>query len=321
MNLIAPWPLAAALLIVAASVSAEDDGHRWLERMASAVDAHSYQGNFVYRHGDQIEAMHIVHEAARGTTRERLVSLNGAAREVIRTDRDVVCYLPDKNSVVVEHRKTSEKSFPALLPDSVRSLEPHYRVRVGGEDRIADRKARMVVIEPQDRFRYGYQLWADAETGLLLKSNLIEQSGQVIEQFMFTSIRIGGAIPAAELAPRYSGKGMKWHREKEQGATVSSMGEWEVSRLPAGFRLTEQLRRRNPMRDQEVEHLVFSDGLAAVSVFIEQRDPAAKGKMAGTSAMGAVHAVGTVKNGYQVTAVGEVPADTVSLIAAAVRHK
>lgn len=294
--------------------TAADSPMDWLMKMANAVREQSYEGTFIYRHDDQIEAMRIVHRAENGMARERLVSLNGEAREIIRDNRDVVCYLPDKRSVVVEHRKTGQKSFPALLPDRLDKVESSYKLGFGGHDRVATRKTRMIFVKPRDKYRYGYQLWADEKTGLLLKSNLISNDHKVVEQFMFTQIEIGKAISVADLRPQYSGKKWSWHREKEGAIAESTNRRWKATRLPRGYSLSRRMSRHLPMRDMVVEHLVYSDGLAAVSVFIEPKNAKSRRPMIGATGMGAVHAFGTMVSGHQVTVVGEVPVATVELI-------
>ena len=312
-----------AILIAgpATAVQAADEAMGWLMKISTAVQENSYDGTFIYRHGDQIEAMRIVHRAENGSSRERLVSLNGEAREIIRNDSDVICYLPDKKSVVVEHRKTGEKNFPALLPANVDVVATSYTVGLGDYDRIATRKARMVFVKPRDAYRYGYQLWADEKTGLLLKANLINEDRQIVEQFMFTQIEIGKPIKQADLKPRYSGKKWAWHREPEAAIETASDKRWKATRLPKGYRLTRQMARHLPTRNMMVEHLVYSDGLAAVSVFIEPQSTAAKKSMTGATGMGAVNAFGTMVNGHQVTVVGEVPEATVTMIGESIVYR
>lgn len=293
----------------------------WLMKMSDSVGKHSYDGIFIYRHGDQLEAMRIIHRNNGYSPRERLVSLNGEPREIIRNDRDVICYLPAKRSVVVEHRKTSEKKFPALLPSNVGVISASYKVGLGGKDRVATRTTQMVFIKPRDKYRYGYQLWADEQTGLMLKANLIDEERRLIEQFMFTRIDIGKRIPARDLEPGYSGKKWVWHRERQDEPKDAVDKHWKVTTLPAGYRLTRQMSRHLPMRDMLVQHLVYSDGLAAVSVFIEPENDKKKKPMTGATGMGAVNAFVTRVNGHQVTVVGEVPAATVEMIGRSVSYQ
>ncbi len=310
-----------AFFVWPASVTATDSAMDWLVKMNMAVQDKNYDGIFVYRHGDQLEAMRIVHRVSNGEHRERLISLNGEAREVIRNNRDVICYLPSKKSVVIEHRKTSQKNFPALLPHRLDRLSSFYRLRLGGSDRVARRTAQLVIIKPKDAYRYGYHLWADKKTGLLLRANLVNVKGRVVEQFMFTDINIGKKVTVADLKSSYSGKKWVWHREKEMDSDKAEEMRWKVLQLPGGFSLSRRILRNMPMGNMPVEHLVYSDGLAAISVFIEPRAKKGKPRMKGVTGMGAVHAFGIVVNNHQITVVGEVPAATVALVGNSIAYK
>ena len=297
---------------------AADSAQQWLMKINHAARNLDYDGVFVYQHDTQLEAMRIIHKAVNKSSKERLVSLNGAPREVIRDDREVRCYWPDKNSVLVEYRKAGSSGFPAILPERLQDLEKYYGIKLGKEQRIIDRVAQLVIVKPSDNFRYGYNLWADKETGLLLKADLLNSSGKILEQFMFTQVNIGGTIPDAALAPAVSTKNMVWYREGGDTRKSPAKPGWTVTNLPEGFMLSAHMMRQMPMRNQPVEHLVYTDGLAAVSIFIEKQGKGVKPVKPGTSSMGAVHAYGTNIDDYQITAVGAVPARTVSLIGGSV---
>ncbi len=311
-----------APLLMAATLPAfgADTAHGWLMKINEAARTLNYDGVFVYEHNTQLETMRIVHRQEGGRRQERLVSLNGAPREIIRNEREVICYLPDEKSVLVEHRKADPKAFPALLPAQLQELEQNYEIQLGKLSRVAGRNAQQLLIKPRDALRYGYQLWADRETGLLLKADLLDTRGQPIEQFMFTHLRIGGAIPDRALEPESPMQGMVWHREEvapEGSARPEGTPRWQARTLPKGYRLTTHIARQLPMRRVPIEHFVYSDGLAAVSVFVEKYDKTTSG-MQGLSKMGAVHAFSARVDGHKVTVVGEVPAETVSLIGNAV---
>jgi sigma-E factor negative regulatory protein RseB len=293
-------------------------------KIGNAAHRLDYDGTFVYLHNQQLESLRIVHRVEEGRERERLVSLNGAPREIVRDDRRVVCYLSQENPIAVEHRKADKMNFPALLPERLQDLDENYIIQLGRSERVAGRVAQQVIVRPRDDLRYGYHLWADNATGLLLRADLVDQKGQVIEQFLFTQITIGGSIPDAALAPETTGKKLKWRREepREAGAVqASDASDWTVSQLPSGFRFTGRMVRKSALRNVIAEHQVYSDGLATVSVFIEKADKSSAA-MKGVTNMGAVHAFGTHVADHQVTVVGEVPASTVIQIANSVtlRH-
>jgi len=309
----------AVLLGLAAPLSQAADAQTLFARMHQAGRSLDYEGTFVYQHGDRLESLRIVHKTGAGGARERLVSLNGAPREITRNDSEVRCYLPDENAVLIEHRRADNRNFPALLPDSLALLKGNYKILVGKEGRVAGRKAVSVRIKPRDAYRYGYLLWADEASGLLLKASLLDEHGGVVEQYMFTQVAIGQTIAESDLKPQYPTKGIVWRRADDK-PPAQPAGQWVAARRPAGFMLSTRMMRMLPARKQPVEHLVYSDGLAVVSVFVERADKAAKSSvLSGLIHMGAAHAFGKLVDGHQVTVVGEAPAMTVDMIGESVR--
>jgi len=309
-----------ALLAFSSAATAGAGAYSWLMKMNQATRTLNYDGTFVYQHGDQLEAMRIIHAVRDGSVRERLVSLNGSAREVIRDDQQVMCYLPDRKSIIVEHRFLGrDKSFPVVLPESVRVLSKNYVIQLGAAGRVSGRDAQVVIIRPRDQYRYGYHLWADKETGLLLKADLVDHMGKTLEQFMFTQVKIGHVIDVADLQPAMGVDDMAWYVGKTMDdATVQPAKGWTVSKVPVGFVLSNHMMRKTPAHGNPVEHLVYTDGLAAISIFIEKVDKGTRSVIVGGSTMGAVHAFGSVVNDHQIIVVGEVPAATVELIARSV---
>lgn len=303
----------------AGTATAADDAHTWLMKIDAAAREQNYDGVFVYQHGDKMQTMRIIHRVENGRVRERLVSLNGAPREVIRTDREVQCFLPDEKSVVVEHRKAENRGFPSILPTELRALDANYTIALGRRGRIADREAQMVSIKPKDDFRYGYELWADRATGLLLRADLVDGAGKTIEQFLFTQITPNADISPADLKPQFMRKDSVWHRATDMDDAASGPGRWTAATLPAGFKLSTRIVRKMPTREQPVEHLVYSDGLATVSVFVERLGANGRARVDGPNRMGAVNAYVKVADEHRVTVVGEVPSATVDLIGKSVK--
>jgi len=297
-------------------VHAEQAALQWLMKMGKAAQDLNYRGIFVYQHDSQLESMQIAHRVKRGITKERLLSLNNAPREIIRDNNIIRCYLPDEDSIVIEHRKANEKNFPRIIPKNLARLKDSYNFLLGPQQRITDRMAQHVIIKPKDKYRYGYHLWADLKTGLLLKSDLINSEGKVLEQFMFTSLDIGGQIKDKELEPRSNSLNLK-KLLKSDNKTPLEKTQWRVSRLPEGFVSTLHIKRTVPMHDEPVEHMVLTDGLAAVSVFIEKKKNSEQ-IVSGPNSMGAVNAYIRATGDHQITVIGEVPAITVIQIAQAV---
>ena len=289
------------------------EARRLINAMSGAGRQLNYDGIFVYRHGSRIDTMRIIHKADGNKEQERLVSLTGFAREVIRDSESVTCYFPDNHAVMVE-KSRPKKFLSTQLPEPIERIAGYYAFSVGGKDRVAGRPTWIVNIVPRDDYRYGYQLWIDEETKLMLKSELKDDSGWPVEQILFTNIAFLSAVPPELLKPAISGKGYTWYNNSVMSASVASdKSAWEVTSLPNGFMLSSREQQDAAENKLPLVHMVYSDGLAMVSVFIEKID-GQPGQIPGSSKIGGVNTFATYANGYQVTAVGEVPQKTVRLM-------
>jgi sigma-E factor negative regulatory protein RseB len=308
--------LLVILLAVCGPALADEGAREWLDEMSSALQTLDYDGTFVYLHDDRLEAMRIIHRMDPGGQRERLVTLTGSAREVLRDDKAVTCIMPDNRSVMVGQSRPRQP-FP-IVPKDLDSVSPYYVFEDAGDDRMAGYNARVIAIKPRDAYRYGYRFWIDKNTRMLLKFDLNDVDGKPIEQVMFTRLVIGPDIPADDLQPSLTGDGYAWHRQEDirRPAGNSTAGEpgWSVDRLPGGFRLTHFQHKRMREGRGDAEHMVFTDGLATVSVYVE-KSPSGKPGFTGLSTMGAMNAYRIMQGDSQVTVVGEVPAATVEMIA------
>jgi len=287
-------------------------------KMRDAAQSLSYDGVFVYVYGTKIEAMRVVHQVKEGVSRERIYAMNGAPREVIRDDKQVWCYVPEKKIGVREYRQALKQGFPSILPNQLEQLKSSYNFTFLERERIADRQTRIISVEPSDDLRYGYTLWADEETGLILKAALLDTDNKPIEQYMFTQVSIGTDVTDQALLPMTPKKSLAWFNNDDAKDVIdevqkNSASDWQLNDIPKGFMLSQTIKRKSPVSHRMVEHFVYSDGLAAVSVFIEKMGSRSRA-ISGINRMGAVHAFGKVVDGYQVTVVGEVPAKTVGMI-------
>ena len=222
-----------AMVIVAAQnvAWAESDARQWLERMSMASQSLNYYGTFVYQRQGSLEAMQIVHARDESGERERLLSLTGPKREVLRDNQVVTCILGDRQAVVV-NKSRPRTPFPVSFPTELMDLERHYRFKVLDEDRVAGLTCRVVAVEPRDEYRYGRRLCVHDESHLLLRSELTAARGDAIEQVMFTSVEFPQAIAAQKLLPDMDGADFTWHREpKEQPDTDESAADsrWQVA--------------------------------------------------------------------------------------------
>ncbi|MEY4931952.1 MAG: hypothetical protein RLZZ403_272 [Pseudomonadota bacterium] len=291
----------------------------WLERMSQALATRNYDGKFFHLRGEQTETLRIIHRVDGGKITERLIALDGSGREVIRNESEVICYLPDRKLVLVEQRTGDGPLFGAL-PSYSQGLDEHYDIEAGKVSKLLGRKTQMITVKPKDEFRYGYNLWIDYETAMPLKTQLCDREGQVIEEILFATIDLPERIPLASLKPETSAEGFRWFRQAVLAPEPGASDAWRVPKLPNGFRLTDQRVQAATGGNSPVQHLVFSDGLASVSVFIEPR-PRSAVPLHGLTRMGSAYAFSTEVSGHQVTAVGEVPAATVQIIAGSVQAR
>jgi len=290
------------------------DGLALLKQMASASRRLNYSGTFVYQHAGQNETSRIVHFVnPAGGEFEKLETLDGPAREVIRTNDQVTCYLPDSKTVIIEKRST--RRFPALLPEQLSGVADNYVVSVTGMDRVAGYDCRVVVLEPKDKLRYGHQFCAEAGSGLPLRARTFSEKNQQLETFAFTDLRIGGSFSRDQVRSRYAAKSKEWKVDHSALAIsdVPADTGWSLTRQPTGFKKLTELKRSIAGRSAMVSHIVYSDGLAAISVFIE---PLPKARPARSlSHQGAVNIYIRPVADHMVTVLGEAPAATVMQIA------
>ncbi len=285
----------------------------WLERMTTAMSQMSYQGTFVYVRDGAVETMRITHVTDDTGVRERLYSVSGPHREVIRDRQGVRCVLQDSASVVEDHVVASSY-FPELPLAIIDSNTSGYRLETGGEARIAGHTARRVTISPEDDYRYGYDFWLEEQTGLLLKWVLFDARHKAIAKLMFTDFAIGSAVEMDELESDSRAEDfveMKTFSLQNTVVTHSSP-RWQPAKLPPGFQLASHSHKTG--EDGVYEHMVYSDGLAAVSVYVEQSGVEATIK-SGESQLGTNNAYTRQQGALQITVIGEVPAITVKAIA------
>ena len=290
----------------------------WLDKMNKAIHGLNYTGTYVYINDGRIDTMQIVHRVDEQGERERLLSLNGEAREILRDSDKVTCILPaDKSVIIGKHKKGS--GLPTFVPEDILKLGKLYNIELIGRDRIAGYAAVIISIEPKDKMRYGYRIWLEEESGMVLRSDIMKASGKVMEQMMFTEISLQSPISVAMMQPTV--KHDTFRIITEQLATNNepqlNKAGWSFVRIPKGFSVAGQSLKPMPMKKHLVQHFVLSDGLATVSVYIE-KSLTDEQALEGESSMGSVNAYGRRVDGHRVTVMGEVPKATVKQIAEAV---
>lgn len=305
-------PAVFVLALVASGVRA-DDAMQWLTRAAQAAQQLNYIGTIVYQIGPRVESSRITHLNDDGHEFAKLVNLDGPAREVVRRQGEIRCYYPDAKVMRIEPG-TFKNVFPSLSSAQQQSLSHFYDFRIVGADRVGGRAVQVVVFEPKDGLRYGHRFWSDSATGLLLKARLLNERGDGVEQFAFSDLTINAPIDRAMVEPSWPSVPSDWQVvEGAPGDVVLQETGWLVTRVPPGFsKIMEGFRKLRGRRDR-VAHLVFSDGLVSVSVFVEPL--VAASPPGGFMRHGGLNVYSLRQDDYLITVMGETPGATVREIA------
>ena len=270
--------------------------------MKHALHEESYEGIFIYMRGSQLETIEVVHEFKNGKEFERLTSLSGELREIIRQDGKSVCYHANSDHIDLSH-DLPLGPFSHSFTENLTANQSMYRITQHGKGRIAGRTAIKIAINPLDN-RYGYELWLDEETGLLLRSNLVNR-GRVLELFQFSQVTIGDEIQSSQLVsslPENATRHLLTQPDQEIAQTQVKK-DWRVSWIPNGFR---------PVRAPAANGLAFTDGIATLSIFVERivERGGRKSPLGDTQNLVGATVVITRQikgSSQQITVVGEVP--------------
>lgn len=291
----------------------------WLKTVAFAAHQTDYSGVFVYQYDNHVETSRITHVVEPDSEYEKLESLDGPKREIIRHHGQVWCYISHK-MVQVDSRQGHSR-FPSLLPEQLSTMDANYRAREAGMERVAGYNAQVILFQPRDNLRYAHKIWAHTDSGLLLKAAVLDDRNNVIEQYAFTQLQIGGAIDrswiGAKNPPKRDAENFVPPELAKGGVPVNS--GWVADALPAGFRKTMEIQRPMRGRHAPVTQIVFSDGLSAISIFIEPSDKD-EDDVDGLSSRGVVNLYHKVLDKHLITVVGEVPPRTVMQVLDSVRY-
>ena len=319
--------ICAAVALAASFAAVAEDARAFLQRMELALATRNFQGTFVHEHDGQSETLRIVHRVEGDDYAERVASLDGSGREVIRRDGELRAYFPDQRVVLVESGPRGGLLFTGLL-DLDSAAGQIYRLSEEAPTRISGREARVLAVEPQDNLRYGYRVWIDATSAMPLKTQMRTAAGSVVEQLVFTELTLLERVPDAALQPAVATRAYRvLHRAAATEAAPRQAADatWDAADLPPGFRLIANSTRLMGDGRKAVTHLVFSDGLASVSVFVEPQSPAVEGRRwpqtpERMTNLGSSSALSTEMDGHKITVMGEVPPDTVRAIAGSLRE-
>ena len=313
----AAMAMSASAADPAQAVAQGVDAVALLNRIQAAAQRQNYVGTYIHQQGSQVQSSRVTHLQDRSGEHEKLELMDGQAREFIRHNDDVRCYVPDSKLIVVEKRARYD-TFPALLTSIPVDVDQFYRLMVEGIDRVAGRPAQVVRLEARDHQRYGYRLWYDRDTFLLLKAQTVGEKGNAIEQVAFSVVSIGGSIDVGRLKPTATNTD-GWRIETSRMVPVDlGRAGWSVEQPVPGFHKVMEVRRAFGGRE-DIGQMVYSDGLASISIFIEPVAP--QDAVEGDASKGPVN-VSTRRHGdFWLTIVGDAPAASIRQMAAAIDLK
>jgi sigma-E factor negative regulatory protein RseB len=303
------------LLLPGAAVAAVDP-MGWLARMDRALRELDYDGRFVYVHGHTVEALHLVHTVRDGREWERLTSLNDAAREVVRDEDATTCIMPETGTVSVGPRHPHRRG--GVLGVEPEQVGEAYEVGVDGSGRVAGRAAVLVSLRPRDRYRYGYRLALDDATALPLRTEVLDEAGVPLVQTLFVDLRVGAEVGQLPTGSPAAADAERSAREQPVAPLRQASLPWSFTGLPRGFRLAMATQRALPGDGRELQHLVFSDGVASVSIYIGSPG---HHDLDGEAAVGPVNAYGAKVGEFHATVLGEVPPATLKAFVAGLRRE
>ncbi|VCU72104.1 Sigma-E factor regulatory protein RseB precursor [Pigmentiphaga humi] len=310
--------LMAATAPVQAEAPAPSSDARLLQRIQEAARELDYSGVFAYQQGSSMQSSRVTHVFDGKSERERLELLDGQPLEFLRKDDEIQCLLPQKHAILVETR-TARDRFPGLMIGGADQLMAHYDVSIGEQlERVADRDCQVITLQPKDGDRYGYRLCADSESGLLLRTQTLSPEDDVVEQVAFIALQVGADVDRKQLKPRWKTEGWRVVRTSLNPVDLADLG-WTVGE-PAGFRRILEVQRSMGGKP-DVKQVMLSDGLAAISIFIEPYGNGNKHpQQTGPGARGAVNVVGRRLGDYWITVLGEAPTGTIQQVANSISY-
>ena len=289
-----------------------------LEGIQAAAKQLNYQGVFSQQRDGVVHSFRMTHRFDGDREEERLEVLDNSPREYLRVNHVVRCLMPEQQVVVNELQR--QERFPALLMGELAHFSEYYDVLLAPTPgRVAGRQCLVVDIVPKDDYRPHYQLCADAATGLLLKAQLLESDGSVLEQIAFSQVSIGHDIADTELAASWSTDGWQQFNREQKTINFRELG-WDYIE-PPGFEPVMQLQRT--FRDgRMVNQMILTDGLASASIFIEPyQQSLSEHQWHGASRSGSINLYGKRVEDFWVVVVGEVPAQTVHSLAQSISRR
>ncbi len=291
-------------------------GTQWLEMMAKSGEMLNYSGRFVVSRNGEMNTLEVNHMGSDMGGVQKLSSVDGQMREIVSSKDAVSCLLPDLNMGVKEARQsTVDQYFPMNFKGNMVLLNENYSLELSSTLRIADRDCQQLKVKPKDQLRYGYVFCIDAQNYLLLSSDLIGDGGVVLESYRFVDVKFD-QVEEQALMPQVEPSSLTWmgDDEAEHNGLEEGIARWAIQQSDSNFEINHSITRYSPALQSQIHHIILSDGLANISAFVVPDSSSAQ-EIVKELSMGALNANTKMVGGYKLTVLGEVPKQTVSMIA------
>lgn len=310
--------LCLALLFDIEILAAENPvSQEWLKTMAFAKHQTEYSGIFAYDDGKHTTRTQITHVVTADGEYEKLTLLDGSNREIVRHHGLSMWYGNHKDQQTNSTQKFGRRFV--LLPEQLDALNKNYQMHALGTQTVAGLESQVIVFKPNDNMRYTQKMWVHRDSGLLLKTIVLDNKNHIVEQYAFTSVKIAGEIDRSWVAPPQQEKSFNIKSAENTLPERTFKSGWVVDMLPTGFKKIKEIQRPMTGKHAPVTQMVYSDGLSSISVFIEPSD---RDDDDNENLMdrGALHLYHKVVNDQLLTVVGEVPVRTVIKVLDSIRY-
>ena len=311
---------AVALVACAARAAPGEDALAWLQRAAQAARGASYAGTFVHTNGDRTSTVRISHAIVGNDEHERIEPLDGPAYEIVRKNDEMFCYFPDAKTVRLDRRVTA-RFFPSFLSGTATAVAASYDVKLGATERVLGYECRWIRLEPRDSMRHAQSVCSEVSSGLVIRARTSNASRLPLEHYTFTDLKLGPQAARPDMKSIYEARVKRWLGDSQPREETKTMDTgWTVNNAPAGFFKVAELRRSLPGREHPVSQLIYSDGVASLSVFVEPNKGPARVAEASTED-GATSFFVRPMGETLVSVLGEVPLATAQQVARSVARR
>ncbi|MEE9424089.1 MAG: MucB/RseB C-terminal domain-containing protein [Methylococcales bacterium] len=303
------WVLWLAFLLSSqcAIASTPVNAEQWLEAMENALKTRSFQGTLVYAGSNRVNTLKIFHSVIDGDVYEHIISQGEPIREVIRDRSKVFCFIQEQQRGR-ESAVMSSKNWLGLPPKLTYSNR-NYSLLLGKQQAVMERPAQIVIIQPKDKFRYLRKIWVDRESMIPIKTQVVDSTGRVLEQLMFSKLSITQSIPRTQFQLPTDSKSYQWAVQKTE-LIPQHQQQWHITNNPTGFEVVKYTRYQSHANSEQMTHILLSDGVTLVSIYVDLQAEA----ISETYTIGAINLGTTTSSGYRITVLGEVPGQTIQSI-------